>query len=261
MAARWTCSCDHLNFALKITKTRGDEFDLRKFDPSTYGYHPDAVPDDVLHADPNCCPLVHVKDRVNLFNFALYADGACWGNGTPQTRASVGVYGTPAAWYNQGFVLPLSVPQTNQSAEIYSAIAALDVASAILKDRWDDEECPDQIFSRGSHVYSIVYLVMDSNYVVQAMTEWIRKWRANGFRNTRGAPVVNKEALQTLDDKVRRLFEDHLVIVRFWHVPRIHNFVADELAAEALRGYDVGNLELDYGLDELVARLGRDLFV
>lgn len=262
MAPRWEIprNCDDLASALEKLKVQGDEFDLRKFDPSRYGFRKDATPQEVLVSEPNCCPLVHVKSFVKLFTFALYADGACWGNGTPSARASVGVYGTPSSWYNQGFVLPWNMPQTNQSAEIHSAIAALDVASAILKNRWDDDYCPEPVIASSKRVFSVVLLVMDSKYVVQAMTEWIRKWRVNGFRNARGAPVVNKEALQTLDEKVRRLFEDYRVIVRFWHVPRIHNFGADELARRALRSDDgVGKLDLDADLDELIERMGRDL--
>lgn len=114
---------------------RGDEIDLRKFDPSKYGYRQDAVPNEVLVSDLNCCPLVDADIDVNLLNSALFADGACRGNGTPEARASVDVYGTPNAWYNEAYVVPSSVPQTNQNAEIHAAIAAVDVASAILKNR------------------------------------------------------------------------------------------------------------------------------
>ena len=214
-----------LEYALKITKVRGDEFDLRKFNPSTYGFGPNAVPSEVLVSNPYVCPLVHVKScgTFDMYSFALYADGACLGNGTPEARASVGVYGTPGAWYNQGYPLTLDVPQTNQSAEILSAIVALEVARAILQERWENfPYCK---------CFSTVLLVMDSSYVVQAMSDWIRKWQANGFRNARGERVAN-----TLDNEVRRLFEDHNVMVRFWQVPRIHNSGADRLAAEALRG-------------------------
>jgi len=189
----------------------------------------------------------------------LYADGACWGNGTPQARASVGVFGFPGASYNRGCVLPWNVPQTNQSAEIYSAIAALDVATKLLESRWKNEKCPETSVSRdsGRHIFYVVLLVMDSNYVVKAMTEWIRKWRANGFCNNRGFPVANMRALLTLDNLVRNLFEKHLVIVRFWHVPRVYNFGADELAANALRGCHAGNFRLCFEADEIVARLDR----
>lgn len=236
---------------------RGDEIDLRKFDPSMYGYRPGATPEEVLESNPYCCPLVHVNIDVNLMNFALFADGACWGNGTLEARASVGVYGTPNAWYNEAYVLPPSVPQTNQNAEIHAAIAALDVASAILKVRWDDQGCVEPIMTPGGrrHVHSVVVVVMDSKYVVDAMTDWIRRWRANGFRSASGTPVVNTESMKALDDKVSRLFHDHLVNVCFWHVPREYNRDADRLAAEALRSDHRKNLHLDSDLDELADRL------
>lgn len=51
----------------------------------------------------------------------------------PVVRA---VCGTPDAWYNRGYILPWDrVLQTNyqRSTEIHSAIPALDVARAIIK--------------------------------------------------------------------------------------------------------------------------------
>lgn len=131
------------------------------------------------------------------------------------------------------------------------------MASAILKDRWDDENCVEPIITPRGHVHSIVVVVMDSKYVVDAMTDWIRRWRANGFRNARGAPVVNSESLKALDDMVSRLFYDHLVNVCFWHVPREYNRDADKLAAEALRLGRRKNLHLDSDLDELTDRLSQ----
>lgn len=255
MTASWECGCDHWGTAFEVVgEEEGDEFDLRKFNPSTYGFRADAVPSELLSSDCDCCTTVLLKppasnDRLAI---ALYADGACAGNGTPQARASVGVYGRPDAWYNQGYLLPSNVPQTNQSAEIHSAIAALDVARAIIKKRWERIPLPED-----GHVFTQVLIVMDSSYVVRAMTEWIRKWRANGFRNTRGEPVANMKALLTLDNQVRALFYDHLIIVRFWHVPRIHNSGADRLAGEALRGNPVNPDGLDSDLDELTQRFAQ----
>lgn len=255
MSARWECGCDHWSHAIKIMKTKqGDEFDLRKFNPDTYGYGPNATPKEVLDSDPDCCTILHITAPADCdrWGFALHADGACKANGTSRARASVGVYGTPGAWYNQGYLLPSNVPQTNQSAEIYSAIAALDVARAIIKDRWETLPLP-----KDGHVYTPVLIVMDSSYVVRSMTEWIPMWRANGFLNARGEPVANMEALITLDKEVRRLFEGHLVIVRFWYVPRKYNKGADRMAGEALRGYEV-NHGLDSDLDELAERFGQE---
>ena len=260
MTARWDCGCDHwrkANRKMKVPKN-GDEFDLRKFNPGAVGYRPNAVPSEVL---TDCCPVLHLTNigERDAWSMALYADGACQGNGTPRARASVGVFGTPDAWYNLGVPLPLDIPQTNQSAEIYSAIYALHVARAIIKERWIRWPLPAD-----GHVFSHVLLMMDSSYVVRAITEWIRKWRVNGFRNSRGEPIANMKALVALDTEVRRLFEEHLIIVQFWHVPRIHNVGADWLAAQALRGniFNIGlDSDLNSNLDELSDDFARQVVV
>ncbi len=61
-----------------------------------------------------------------------------------------------------------------------------------------------------------VELVSDSTYVGKGLTEWMPKWKANGWRRRQGdrwAPVKNEELWRCLDALVTR----HRV--RFKHVP------------------------------------------
>ena len=44
-----------------------------------------------------------------------------------------------------------------------------------------------------------VNLYTDSNYVKQGITEWIVKWKSNGFRNTKKKPVLNSDLWKQLD--------------------------------------------------------------
>ena len=44
-----------------------------------------------------------------------------------------------------------------------------------------------------------VNLYTDSNYVKQGITEWIIKWKSNGFRNTKKKPVLNSDLWKQLD--------------------------------------------------------------
>ena len=45
-----------------------------------------------------------------------------------------------------------------------------------------------------------VNLYTDSNYVKQGITEWIVKWKSNGFRNTKKKPVLNSDLWKQLDE-------------------------------------------------------------
>ena len=43
-------------------------------------------------------------------------------------------------------------------------------------------------------------LYTDSKYVKQGITEWIIKWKVNGFKNSKKKPVVNADLWVQLDD-------------------------------------------------------------
>ncbi len=87
-------------------------------------------------------------------------------------------------------------------------------------------------------VEKCILVVTDSNYVVEAMTDYVFKWRVNGWRNTRGDPVVNTADLKLLDDLVRQREEQGLDTV-FTHISRKENAVADKLAKRAAKGQRV----------------------
>jgi len=73
----------------------------------------------------------------------------------------------------------------------------------------------------------------DSAYVVNGITEWVKKWQANGWRNAKGQPVVNQDLWRTLIDCVDEVNE-YDAVVSFWHVKRADNQQADWLANFAL---------------------------
>ena len=45
-----------------------------------------------------------------------------------------------------------------------------------------------------------VNLYTDSNYVKQGITEWIIKWKSNGFINAKKIPVLNSDLWKQLDE-------------------------------------------------------------
>jgi ribonuclease HI len=49
-----------------------------------------------------------------------------------------------------------------------------------------------------------VHLVTDSNYVRQGITEWLPRWRANGWRTAGRKPVKNADLWQRLDEAASR---------------------------------------------------------
>lgn len=87
----------------------------------------------------------------------------------------------------------------------------------------------------------VVMLVIqsDSAYLVKGMTEYIDKWRNNGYTNAKGITVSNADLFMEIDEGIKSL-DDLNTIVFFWHVPRMRNTEADSLANDALDGRLVG---------------------
>ena len=64
----------------------------------------------------------------------IYADGTCRGNGTPEARASVGIYAGPGYARNQGFEIHESDQRlTNQVAELFALIYAVQTGVEIVR--------------------------------------------------------------------------------------------------------------------------------
>ncbi|KXN92153.1 Ribonuclease H1 [Leucoagaricus sp. SymC.cos] len=156
-------------------------------------------------------------------HIAVNVGGACYGNGKPWARAAAGVYFGP--WSRHNFSEEVEDGrQTNQRAEIYAAIIALDK----IKEFLDEEKLNT----------SLVVVVTDSRYVVDAMTNFIYRWQDNGWRNRKRSEVVNREDFEELDELVDELEDDYEVFVKFWWVPKEDNEDADEMARQAAGFYD-----------------------
>jgi ribonuclease HI len=77
-----------------------------------------------------------------------------------------------------------------------------------------------------------VDLYTDSQYLRRGITEWIHKWKRNGWRTADKKPVLNIDLWQRLDEALKR----HQVQ---WHWVKGHaghdmNERADRLAREAI---------------------------
>lgn len=136
---------------------------------------------------------------------AIYADGACSGNPGPGGWGVLLQAGGREKELSGGE--PLT---TNNRMELTAAIQAL----------------------RALKRPSEVDLYTDSMYVRQGITEWLPRWKANGWRTADRKPVKNQDLWQALDEAMR----PHSVK---WHWVRGHagnegNERADRLARNAI---------------------------
>ncbi len=103
----------------------------------------------------------------------IYTDGACRGNPGP------GGWGALLKFDNHEKEISGGEDNTtNNRMELMAAIKALETVK---------EMCEIDLYT-------------DSKYVKQGITEWIIKWKVNGFKNSKKKPVVNADLWVQLDD-------------------------------------------------------------
>ncbi|KUJ20763.1 ribonuclease H-like protein [Mollisia scopiformis] len=190
---------------------------IRAFDPSWHQLYNDRI-SDVIAACPGCgdnkikispCPERCLKE-VDGQSVVVSIDGACRDNGRRGARGSIGVFFGPGASKNYYELLRPSLPQTNQVAELRASPDG---------EKHDENVCK-------------LLVITDSAYLVNGISEYIWKWKTNGFRNSKGQPVANREIWEELDGLMGE-FEAYGIPVWFWHVKRELNQDADRLANAA----------------------------
>lgn len=135
----------------------------------------------------------------------IYTDGACSGNPGPGGWGALMIFRG-----NEREIYGGEPSTTNNRMELLAAIEALE---ALKKP-------------------STVRLHTDSKYLRDGITQWINRWKTNGWKTAAKKPVKNIDLWQRLDDALPR----HEVS---WHWVRGHsghpeNERADELARRGL---------------------------
>ena len=135
----------------------------------------------------------------------IYTDGACSGNPGPGGWAALLIYGGHEKELSGGEAMT-----TNNRMELMAAIMALEGLT---------KPCTVDLFT-------------DSQYVRHGITQWLRNWKARGWRTADKKPVKNEDLWRRLDEARTR----HEVV---WHWVRGHaddplNHRVDGLAVAAM---------------------------
>jgi ribonuclease HI len=81
----------------------------------------------------------------------------------------------------------------------------------------------------------VIWLSTDSQYVQKGISEWMPKWKRNGWRNAKKARVANKSLQLALEAAIAR----HKRVEFTWvkaHSGILHNEIADTLATRGVKG-------------------------
>lgn len=141
----------------------------------------------------------------------VFTDGASFHNGRATARAGIGVYWDQNSPFNVSE--RLSGKQTNNRAEIHAAKVAVQQAKRMGINR--------------------LIVHTDSEFLINGITKWIKKWKKNGWKLVNGGEVINREDFEALDAAVQD------ISVKWVHV-RGHtgiegNELADQLANEGAK--------------------------
>ena len=139
--------------------------------------------------------------------YKIYTDGACSGNPGP------GGWGAVIFDQNdkQKNISGSEKNTTNNRMELLAAIMSL------KKIKTNSE----------------VVIFTDSTYVKNGITEWMKNWKKNGWKNSSKKPVKNKDLWEKLD----KLCETNNVSWKWvkGHSTNEFNNLADELATKAIK--------------------------
>ena len=140
--------------------------------------------------------------------YKIYTDGACSGNPGPGGWGAVIFDGRE----KQNNISGKVKETTNNRMELTAPIMAL-----------------KNIKSK-----SEITIYTDSTYVKNGITEWIKKWEKNGWKNSNKKPVKNKD----LWIKLNQLCQNNKVIWKWikGHSNNKYNILADKLATQAIDG-------------------------
>ena len=139
--------------------------------------------------------------------YKIYTDGACSGNPGPGGWGAI-IFDNDN---NQKNISGNERDTTNNRMELTAPIMAL----------------------KKIKINSEATIYTDSTYVKNGITEWIKKWEKNGWKNANKKTVKNKDLWIKLDN----LCKDNKIIWKWvkGHSNNKYNNLADELATQAIK--------------------------
>ena len=152
----------------------------------------------------------------------FFVDGGCRGNGQPGAigaAAAVRRYRNGSEDHRTRQLNTYHYNATNQRAEILAIILALEWAMDVYEDTNNSPRIGVTIHS-------------DSKYAVGCMTQWLFKWSNNGWINSAGGSVANRDILEDAIRAENRVLDVGEVVYKWVPRSEVHN--ADEWCNDEL---------------------------
>jgi ribonuclease HI len=167
-----------------------------------------------------------MAELVEGFEYAIFCDGGCYPNPGP-AGTGMAIYSKTA--FQRGFFGCFQPEGTNNTAEIYGILQALDFIDFLVSD------CG---YTNKVVVYS------DSQYALNSICNWGFNWAKNGWRKSNDEPIQNVAMIRSAHEAYKELKD----FVEFRHVKGHSgiegNEIADQLATLARTSKEMGWVEL-----------------
>lgn len=135
----------------------------------------------------------------------LYTDGGCDCNGKPGAKAAYGYYFPDHKELSFAARVPNNQPQTNNRGELLGILEGIKK----VQESFPAEEVDLHVFT-------------DSEYAKNCITKWLPGWIAKGWKTSVGQPVVNRDLIEDISNRLLS-FDSYV----FTHV-RAHTGGSDE---------------------------------
>lgn len=119
----------------------------------------------------------------------VYTDGSCEGNEQKDVtlrKAGIGVYFPDALEFNVSEKLPFP-PCSNNRAEMYAVIKALQV---IMTNKYFEK------YNKS------ILIKTDSQFTIDLVTQWLAKWKKNGFKRSGKKAISNPDLVNMIDNTI-----------------------------------------------------------
>lgn len=150
----------------------------------------------------------------------VYTDGACTNNGKKNAMGGIGIHfpNKELPDISQSYKAGLC---TNQKTELYAILTALRYINVKL----------------GLKNYQLT-IKTDSQYSINCITQWVKKWSTNNWLTKANTPVLNREYIQAIDRYYRKYNISFVHVhahTRLTDNDSLANAVADKLATDAIK--------------------------
>ena len=159
--------------------------------------------------------------------YEIYTDGSAIGN-SPYYYGGWGM----AVLVNGEKIYELSdgdYPSTNNRMELTAILAAI----KYIKEKYHfGDECT---------IYT------DSNYSLQCVTNWVKRWVNNGWQNSKKEPVINKDLVEEIYSMLQKMPYVTIVKVKGHSTNEWNNYV-DGLATHESHNQKMKKIKEEVGM-------------